>query len=167
MSLAELISKGAVGVGELEFHGAGARLDVVRVDVKASDLGDNSEVDTGVDLPDNCVVFYAWIEVITGESSATTKTLDVGLLSSETAGDADGFLNGVDVENAGIVQGTLASGGQTLGALLSVDEDGAGALVPEPHVIDGNAQSVSVTFGDAAGATELDAKIYFLVVRLV
>ena len=108
---------------------------------------DGTEQDTGVDLPSDGRVTDVRLNVITAEATGTTKTLDVGLLSSETNGDANGFLAAVDVSATGWVQGSLASGAQTLGALLSVDEDGAGTLVPEAHIID-TAVSVSHTAGD-------------------
>lgn len=113
-----------------------------------TDLASGSEEDTGFDLPDNAIVRDVYLMVDTPEATGTTTTLDVGLLSSEGGGDADGFLVGADVSAAGVVRGTLDNAGQTLGALLSADEDGAGALVPEPHVSDDvDASSVSVTAG--------------------
>ena len=52
-------------------------------------VSDNSETDTGIDLPANMLVKDAFIRVTTVDA---TETLDVGLLSSESGGDADGFL---------------------------------------------------------------------------
>lgn len=58
-----------------------------------------SETDTGLDLPYGALVTDAYVEVVTTDA---TETVDMGLLSSETAGDADGFLNDVSVATAGI-----------------------------------------------------------------
>lgn len=136
---------------------------VIKVSVAAADFADNSEVDLNVDVPSDALVEYAYINVTTAETTATTKTLDVGLLSSESGGDADGFLDGVSVASAVPAIPTLASGGQTLGALLRADESGAGVLVPEPHSTESvTAKSVSATFGDAGGANELVADIYLI-----
>lgn len=125
---------------------------------------DGAETTHADDLPTAGVVLGAWLDVTTAEATGTTKTLDVGLLSSESGGDADGFLVGADVSAVGIVKGTLASAGQTLGALLRVDESGAGVLVPEGHVLNGTAVSISYTAGSADFA-ELVADLYVLVLE--
>lgn len=126
---------------------------------------DGSETDTGYDLPADGIVVDCYMIVDTAEAIGTTKTVDVGLLSSETNGDADGFLDGVSVAAAGFVSGSLASGGQTRGALIRVDESGAGVLVPEPlNLASVTARSVSVTAGSADFA-ELAARIVFVIAR--
>ena len=48
-----------------------------------------------------------------------------------------------------MVKGTLLNSGQTLGALLRVDESGAGVLVPEGHVVT-SASPLTYTLGEAA-----------------
>lgn len=123
-----------------------------------------AEQDTGFDLPAKSIVLGAFVDVTTAEATGTTKTLDVGLLSSESGGVADGFLNGVSVATTGIKKGTLASTGQTLGSLLSADESGAGALVPEPHVI-GTAVSVTYTAGSNDFA-EFRGDIYVVYIEM-
>lgn len=125
---------------------------------------DGSENDSGVEIPVKSVVLGVWVDVTTLEATGTTKTLDVGLLSGE-GGDPDGFLDGISVAAAGVIKGTLASGGQTLGALLRVDEDGAGALAPEPHVCDGTAVTISYTAGSADFA-ELVGSIYVMYMEI-
>ena len=118
-----------------------------------------SEQDIGLDLPAQSIVLAAFVIVATAEATGTTKTLDVGLLSSESGGDADGFLDGLSVAATGLIFPTLASGAQTLGALLSVDEGGTGELVPEAHSTDSvTAKSISVTAGSADFA-ELIAEV--------
>lgn len=125
-----------------------------------------SEQDTGLDFPEKAIILpYPLVDVETAEATGGTKTLDVGLLSSESGGDADGLLNGVDVSATGIKKGTLLNTGQTLGALLSVDEDGAGALVPEPHVV-GDAVSLTFTAGDNDWA-EFRGRIYVPYIEIV
>lgn len=132
--------------GKVEFDDLQHRVLRLRLTAPA----DGSENDTGIDVPDDAQITNVLLNVITAEATGGTKTVDVGLLSSESGGDADGFLNGVDVSSTGLVQGSLASGGQTLGALLSADEDGAGTLVPEPHLTASvTAKSVSYTAGSA------------------
>jgi len=110
-------------------------------------------------LPTKAVVFGAWIDVTVAEATGTTKTIDVGPSS-----DPNGYLDGIDVSSTGIKKGTLDSGGQTLGALLSVDEDGAGVLVPEPDLT-GGGEVVQYTAGSNDFA-EFRGDIYILYANL-
>lgn len=120
----------------------------------------DTEIDTGWDLPAKAIVLNVWVDVITFEATGTTKTIDIGLLSSDTGGDADGFVDGLSTATAaGIRKGTLLNSGQTLGAYLRVDESGAGVLVPEPHVA-GSVVAKRVTYTLGSEHTELVANIY-------
>lgn len=120
---------------------------VKKITISSTPTG--SEQDTGWDLPTKAVVLDVFVEVTTVEATGTTKTLDVGILSSETGGDADGFLDGVSVASTtGVKKGTLVSTGQTKGALLRADESGGGVLVPEFHVAGSiTGKSISYTAG--------------------
>jgi hypothetical protein len=109
------------------------------------------------------IILGAYVNVITPEATASTKTIDVGLDGSGADNDPDGFLDGVSTATAGLIKGTLASAGQTVGALLRVDESGAGVLVPEGHVITQDDAVVTYTLGEEA--TELVAEILILVLR--
>ncbi len=60
-----------------------------------------TEVDTGLDFPLNVMIYNALIEVVTTDAS---ETISVGLLSSETAGDADGILAAVPTDNAAFLK---------------------------------------------------------------
>ena len=122
----------------------GAVVKMKKISIAATPTG--AEQDTTFNLPAKSVVLGVWVDVTTAEATGATKTLDVGLLSSESGGDADGFLDGVSVAATGVVKGTLLNTGQTLGALLYVDEDGSATVVPEPHVT-GDAVSVTYTAG--------------------
>lgn len=107
-----------------------------------------TETDTGFDLPTKCLVLpNVAVYVVTAEVTGATKTIDFGPLSTES-GDADGFGVGVSVAATGVIPATLLNTGQTLGALLRVDEDGAGALVPEACGTMGG-KSISWTPGSA------------------
>lgn len=99
-------------------------------------VGTGTETDTGANVPASAIVTDVFLVVDTAEATGGTKTLTVGTAVGES-GDADGYLAAVDVSGTGVKKGTLASGGQTLGALLRADEDGAGALVPEADVASG------------------------------
>jgi len=77
-----------------------------RVKVKVLSFGANAgENDTGWDLPAKAIVLDVIVVVETADAG---ETLDVGLLSTETGGDADGFLDGISLGSVGIVQGVLS-----------------------------------------------------------
>lgn len=120
---------------------------------------DNSEQDSGWTIPANAVVVDAFVEVTTGDSG---ETLDVGTNGSGS-NDPDGFLDGVSVATQGIVKGTLASGGQTKGALLRADESGAGVLVPEVDVTSGGE---TLTYTGSAVTNTMRGAIYVVYFEL-
>lgn len=121
----------------------GAIRKIKRLPITATPTG--AEQSTAWQLPTKGFVLDAWVDVKTAEATGGTKTLDLGLLSSEAGGDADGFLAAVSVAATGLKKGTLLNTGQTLGALLCVDESGGGVLVPEKHVLNGTARTVTYT----------------------
>ena len=146
------------GIQERDGHAQAGNLTMV---VPLSDVSGTDEIDTGFDLKPNDIVKNVYLRVYTEEATASTKTIDVGLLSTESGGDADGFLDGVSTAAAGSVLGSLASGGQTLGTLLHVDESGGGVLTREQHVVNGTAVSISYTLGEALTEGDLDIVIEF------
>jgi hypothetical protein len=147
-------------LNELDLSAVGAVSKIKKINMTAADFSDTSEVDTGWDLPATAIVKNVFINVNTKEETATTKTIDVGTNGSGSD-DPNGFLAGVSVATAGLVKGTLASGGQTLGALLYADEDGSGALVPEPDITSGG-ESVTVTAGEAFTEADFDILIEYI-----
>lgn len=131
--------------------GFGQRYAVARI----SDLT-TGEKDTGIDFVAGDRIEAAWINVRALEATATTKTIDVGLLSSESGGDADGILDGVSTAAAGHIPASLASGAQTYGILMHEDE-GGGVLLPMPHII---TTAVSLTYTLGSAHTELVGEIH-------
>jgi hypothetical protein len=119
---------------------------------------DNSETDTGIDLPANLLVKDAYIKVSTTDSD---ETLDVGLLSSESGGDADGFVLLTSVASSGYVNPwPVVTSGTNIdyvvhtagyGAYLKQGIAGAdavatvGGFARRYHVTDGTAKSVTYT----------------------
>jgi len=78
-----------------------------------------AETRTGISIPTNgAVQFNPLVKVTTADA---TQTLDVGTLSTDS-GDADGFLDGVLMTNLGLVKGTQATAGKTLGTKLFVQD---------------------------------------------
>ncbi|MBU1711425.1 MAG: hypothetical protein KKE17_15610 [Proteobacteria bacterium] len=133
--------------------------------ISIATVPDGSEEDSGFDLPVKGVVLDVFVDVTTAEVTGTTKLLDVGLDSGEAGGDANGFLTGIDCASLGLQKGTLLNSGQTLGALLAVDEGGTGELVPEPHVLNGTAVSVTYT-ASAADWAEFVGDIYVVYIEM-
>lgn len=95
-------SDGSIGkYGSVTPSVKSVRLDRSGVDkclIVAFSASDNDETDTEVDLPYNVVIYDAAVEVVTADA---TETLNIGLLSSESGGDADGILASVPMTTAG------------------------------------------------------------------
>ncbi len=103
-----------------------------------------AETDTGFDLIVGSEVMPT--PAVKVSTLDATETIDVGILSSESGGDADGFVNAVVLDTAVMVKATLLASADTMGALLSVlDSANAGDDAPEPHVVAGDAVSISYT----------------------
>lgn len=112
------------------------------------DTAATTETDYGFDFPTNSLILpWAAVHVATNESA---KTIDVGLKSGESGGDADGFLVAASVATAGLVRGALV-GTDTLGALLKEDTNGSSVLVPATYKV--GATAVSLTFTLSSGTT--------------
>lgn len=67
--------------------------------------GTAAEHSTGFNLPANAMVTDVFLNVLTAETVGATKTVEVGLLSSQSGGNAAGFLNGASVAATGLVRG--------------------------------------------------------------
>jgi hypothetical protein len=137
---------------------AGEQLRLLTKKISISADFDNTEQDTGWDLPTGAVVYDVVLNVTTADAS---QTLDVGTDGSGS-NDPNGFLAGASVNATGLVKGTLDSGGQTRGALLYADESGAGVLVPEPDVSSGG-ESVTYTGSDTTNTMRGDIYIVYAV----
>ncbi len=110
-----------------------------------------AEFDSGVDLPTGARVKDVIVQVTT---AAESSTIDVGILSTEAGGDADGFVVGESCAVTGFVEhidGNTTEASNTLGALLvqaSVKSADASAKyfdLMKAHVCDGTAKSISYT----------------------
>lgn len=114
-----------------------------------------TEKDTGIDLPAGVIVTNAFVEVTT---NVAASTIDVGLLSTEASGNADGFLDGVSCAAAGFVfpiTSDTTAANITMGALIqtpikSNDSTPIYAAIPEAHVCDGTTKSITYTTSDHA-----------------
>lgn len=88
-----------------------------------------TETDTGLDFPVGAYIHDFLVEVVTVDA---TETLGIGLLSSETAGDADGIAVAVPLDNAGFIKPYTITDGATedyvgatyKGALMGIGSTG-------------------------------------------
>jgi hypothetical protein len=116
-----------------------------------------TETDTGLDLPKICKVYDVALEVVTLDAG---ETVTIGLLSSETNGDADGLMLSTSVATAGFYQLYEVTDGATedyisavrAGALMGIGSVGTNAAndFGQPggpgHIVSGsNATSISYT----------------------
>lgn len=141
-------------------------------------VSDNTEIDTGVDLPvANLLVTDVHMKVTAVDA---TETLDWGILSSEAGGDADGFMLVQSVAAAGHVTGYgVVTNGTVIdhvvhtsgyGALLKQGIAGAdavatvGGVMRRYHLTDGIAKSVSYT--GSAGSDTAAGYLYIEYARL-
>ncbi len=151
----------------IDISAVGALAKVKKIAISAAPTG--SEQDTTWDLPAKSVVLNVFVDVTTAEVTGTTKTLDVGLLSSESGGDADGFIDGVSVAATGLKLASLVSGSVTRGVLLKETVTGSGSAThssPVPYASTANtAKSVSYTSGSNNFA-EFRGAIYIVYVEL-
>lgn len=139
---------------------------------------DNTETDTGINLPANCLItpYGIKLRVTTADSG---ETLNVGILASESGGDADGFIAAAVMTNLGFVEllpqitgGTNIDyvGTNYIGALVSTSIAGAdavatvGGFTPEVYRTDGTATSISYT--GSAGSDTAAGYIYISFIKL-
>jgi len=161
-----VVFKGVVPSGPNEiFIDEGIREQVAVIPFSQADqAGDNTETDSGIDLPKDALVGPDGAGIFVQDLDAG-ETIDVGLLASEAGGDANGFMALVSVATALAVAAAsvVTVGGTetyfsstTLGVLLVDFLAGADALTdvgsnnPKRHRGDGVAQSISWTLSTGA-----------------
>lgn len=136
---------------------------VIPFDIDDAAIVANTEYDTGLDLVTGEQVFpYPTVKVTTSDSG---QTIDAGILSGESGGDADGFIDGVSLASAVVAMAnvTVTTGlntkfyaaTPTIGALLAdhqagtdVDQD-EGLFRAKPYICDGTAKSLSLTLSSS------------------
>lgn len=164
-----------------DISAAGAVHKVKKISIGSAPTG--AEQDSTWDLPAKALVTDVFVDVTTAEATGATKTLDIGLLSSESGGDADGFAAGIDVSSTGIIRPgvTVITGGTetyvgswTRGLLLTAGAPLAGAntgsdegsYYEKPHPTTAvTAKSVSYTSG-SGDFVEFRGDIYIAYVEL-
>jgi len=136
-----------------------------------------TETSTGAVLPAGLLVKDAFIKVTATDA---TETMDVGLLSSESGGDADGFVLATSVANSGYVNPwPVVTDGSTIdyhvhtagyGAYLKQGIAGAdatatlGGVQRRYHLTDGTAKTV--TYTSTSGSDTVAGYVYLVWTRL-
>lgn len=96
-------------------------------------FNDNTETDTGYDIPAGGMIL-PWEMFIIVDTLDDTETIDIGILSTEVGGDADGFIKAASIGTAGYVQPAMTAtagtntnyiSASTFGALFSTGKAGA------------------------------------------
>lgn len=139
----------------------------------------NSEADTGIDFDYDTRILNVSVEVVTIDA---TETLDVGLLSSETSGDANGLVAAASVAvatyldackptiTAGTAE-TYVSTASVVGALMGKSLAGANTATDEGsaycwgHDIVG-ANAKSLTYTGSAGSNTAAGYIHYDFIRM-
>lgn len=123
---------------------------VAKVPFSFADSTAATEKDTGFDWATATLVLPNPSIIVVAADSGIT--VEVGTLSSESGGDADGYIDAVSCASAVLVKATIVNGANTMGALFEVqDSANAGDLTHEAHVITGAAaKSISYTLSSGA-----------------
>lgn len=116
------------------------------------------ETSSGFSLP-RCIIESPNMGIFVHTVDAT-ETIDVGLLSSESGGDADGIMVGMSVATANEVAATLAAGAITLGALVFVLTTGGTVPVPRGHFVRGATTARTVSLTTSAGSDTCKGYVY-------
>jgi len=144
--------------GGVAFPGGTATI----LNIPLTALANTDDTATSVALPANAIVTDVILQVTTAEATATTKTIDIGTLSTDS-GDADGFAAALSTAATGIIRPgvTVTTGtntkyfsANTRGVLLSdyqagtdVDQD-EGVYLETPDTTMGG-KTITVTAGEA------------------
>lgn len=117
------------------------KLGVMVIPFDIADTAAAVETDTGFDLPLDAQVIGDGAGVLVSTADAT-ETIDVGILSGEAGGDANGFFALLDVAIAGMI----AAAGAIYGTLLLTTFATTPTVnVAGRHTGDGTAESISYT----------------------
>lgn len=150
-----IVRKNVVRSGSNEFFiDETVAYQVAMIPFHAADYTAASEGTTGILLPIGAAMFPTGVGLYMGTADAT-EDADVGLLSSESGGDADGFMDGISTAGTGpvftgVTISTSWPSATTLGLLLrdftaGSTTDDRGSYIPKVYVVGSTARSVSLT----------------------
>ena len=146
-----------------DLSAVGAVEKIAKIPITAPE--DGTEQSTGFILPDKAVVKDVFLDVVTAEATGITKTIDVGVDSTDN-GDSDGYLSGVSVSTTGLKKGTLAYDAITIGELLMTDLTGLETTdnAKEDDITSGGKE---ITFTAASSTfADLNANIFIVYIEI-
>ncbi len=139
--------KGGIRFGDADgTEKLGVKSKLVKKSVILKAGPETAETNTGFVLPVGAIVDDVMIYVHTVDA---TETVAVGT-DGAASNDPNGFLAVASLATAGLVQGVLADGAITLGALL-FEETGTGADVANARLRDITSGGDSITYTCSAG----------------
>jgi len=159
-TIADGVTTTATEVNILDLSVAGAVTKYIAYDLTFS--ATDVEIDIAEDLPFPCLVTKVFFNCTVAEATGGTKTIDIGILSTEGSGDANGFCAAIPVSATGIVMpgATITAGtgesffaSTTKGVLLASLTAGTnlatdvGTYYEFPHVVVLGSQSITYTMG--------------------
>ncbi|MEY4300592.1 MAG: hypothetical protein RIR25_1828 [Verrucomicrobiota bacterium] len=150
-----IVARGVKPQGEPEYRIRADQVsDTLVLPINAADYAAGSETSLGIQLPANAIVLpQVCARIITAESS---RTLSVGLLSSESGGNATGFLAALSMATAGLVR-PVNSGTPTRGALLTTTFATTPSVVVSEAAPISTSRTLSVT--PSASSASFDALV--------
>lgn len=148
---------GAAGTNKL-----GVKSRLVQKSVVLKGGVEASETSTGFVLPVGAIVNDVMLYVHTTDA---TETVDVGTDGSGS-NDPNGFLAGASLATAGLVQGDLADGAVTRGALLSEITEATTAAALKRDITSGG-ETVTYTCSSGTDTAVFDIIIEYSVVEVL
>lgn len=127
---------------------------VLVIPFAVADCTPGTEKDTGFVLPNGCLVKSSPMVNVATAAGQASKTISLGLLSTQSGGSATGFVNGVSLTTLAKVKATILGAGATLGALLSVVQGAGSQIVPEAYLVGTTAINLSYTITSSATLAE-------------
>jgi hypothetical protein len=127
------------------------------------DTNDTDEHQLDV-LPTNCILQKVWINVLTAEATATTKTIDIGLNGggAPALNDPDGLADGLSTAATGLVQTVTASNATTLGKLFNdADQSGSSAPASLGGILAGG-NKLTYTLGEALTEGVIEVHVMYI-----
>jgi uncharacterized NAD(P)/FAD-binding protein YdhS len=150
----EVAASAAIQAGSPGFTTASVALRVARIPITT--LTGAAEVDTGYALPLNSVVKNVMVEVKTREQTGSTKSISVGILTTQGGVTAQ-FLDLASTASVQCVQGSLIAGSVTRGSGLR-EGTAASGIFPKNFVVAGSG-ALNIAYNLASAHTELVADI--------
>ena len=114
------------------------------------DTAANTETSTGFNFPTGALVGTP--PVVNVRTAEATRTMNAGILSSESGGSATGFFTGVSLATAGVAKSTLNGSGTTIGSFLYTTNNST--KVPEPYPVAAGSATLSYTLSASTASAD-------------